>query len=438
MVGFANFPDETVSSVVWPWLTIVDVAYLDNAYCNIVLRDRFVITFRKSGVTIAYPVKTNRESKYHDAMNEWILRRGVPVDGMFASRSFLRNHDARKMYLQEHGYAMRWVEYALTGSNNPQRERAALDVAQYCPGLVRISVADRIDAAYGEEIASCFPLLEELQTSRCTDEGLAELGKGCKKVQRVKLACFPDDLSEEALIAFVRNFPYLRSFSTTSGNVTDAVVQELASSCTGLAELEITFSFLRDASVFALMERCKDLSRLQLRNCELEPSPHQAVARESMRELVVWRSAMSDAQLSYLLRACPGLTSLTVRDCQHIRSIPSWHIGARCPLLRRLSIEDNSSSVNDDALLEVSEHCADLRALKVAGSPAVTDAGLSAIAEKCRFLEEVDIRGCEEVTGEFLSVLAQNGRSLRVLRLDDCAKVTDAAVKTVLSTWPHL
>jgi hypothetical protein len=186
------------------------------------------------------------------------------------------------------------------------------------------------------------------------------------------------------------------------------------------------------------MERCKNLTRLQLRNCDLASSGEQAAPCGNVKELVLWRCGVSDAQLRDLLCTCPGLISLKICDCPFLEDIESAHLGARYASLQKLSLGGNSSPVTDAMLVEISAHCAVLRVLKVTESTLVTDAGLSAIASKCPRLEEMRVKDCPEVTGEFLAVLAQSCRALRALSLDDCAKLSDAAIAVALKAFPWL
>jgi hypothetical protein len=112
-----------------------------------------------------------------------------------------------------------------------------------------------------------------------------------------------------------------------------------------------------------------------------------------------------------------------------------------CSHLQEVSLRYSSSYIDNRTILHISEHCTDLRVLRMTGCQDIQGlctTGLSAIAERCPLLRLVDFAHCVWIEDEFLFSLAQHTRALEYLSIPRCRSITAEGVERVLRGCPLL
>jgi hypothetical protein len=441
MFMLLNLPQALISSVLSTWLTIVDVARLDSAYCSSHHRSEFLEAAYEFGTALQYPPAMNVLNNCCNAMSLWILSKGAPVSGLFVTSNFsLQNGTS---YLQHHGRHIQWVDHEGNWRPRADCSQHTTALAQYCSRLMRLNASTCLDEEGLMRIIQHCPLLEELTVaSSCTSQVVMELSRTYSRLKRLSLHA--RRLSEECLIALVRSNPGLLSFSTNADGATGAFVFELAKRCSGLEELSLSTMTVNHAPLHCLLRNCPNMTSLRLSDILYVPPEEEFALTKftSMRKFVVHvceQTSRDVSQLGELVRACPNLTSLslcywpTLLDeailplSAHFSSLQNFFLGDFC-----------GCRVRDEVLLDISKHYPQLITLEIPCSFDVTDIGLVAVAAHCPLLQLVDVTCCLAVTDDTLFALAQNCRALLRLLMIGCDRVTDDGVTAVIKGCPDL
>jgi hypothetical protein len=290
-------------------------------------------------------------------------------------------------------------------------------------------------------IVQCCPLLEELKVigRACTNAFVMELSKHCRRLKGVSL--MDRCVKEESLTALIHSNPGLVSFHTSAHGATENFLQNLTLTCNRLSSLSLSYIAVSQVALFFLLKHCDNLSLVNIEHCQLqtmEAASNFAVVSASIRSLTLNSADIMLHELDRLLRACPGLTSLNLTDCQEWLDLEYLPLGTYCPSLETLTIQGSTSATGDEVLLDIAEHCACLRVLKVPGRHIRSDEILMTLAQQCPLLEELDVSHSSGVTDAALCALVPFARSLKVLNLSGCTQITDEGVEWVMLGCPKL
>jgi hypothetical protein len=193
--------------------------------------------------------------------------------------------------------------------------------------------------------------------------------------------------------------------------------------------------------LYTLLGGCRNLSYIDLDYCTLVSSNHalDLIVNRNLRTLALTETELTERQLEGLLRACPALTSLTVGGCYELNmAAGSLQVGTLCPLLEDVVIAGCGPFLSEAMLIDISEHCRNLRVLNINNNRAVTDDGVIAVIQSCTALQHLEICGLAELTDATLIALAQHCSQIRELQLLSCPQVTDAGVVAVMRSCPLL
>jgi hypothetical protein len=472
-----RLPEVLSSLQLSTWLTIVDVARLDSAFCTTALREEF-LKLVYCGLALLQTADMLHFDLGSDPMIAWILEKRALIGGVHVTETFLGRSDLRKEYLRQHGASLKWVTYASDdesdgdqespdqnnesdedsdgsdGSESAEdsseyacgrmklhrrRDESALDIAQYCPNLTRFYAGGYLGDLVVAKIAKRCPLLDlTLEGECCTNAAILRASIWCTQLQLLSLASAK--LNEECIAVLVRNNPGLQKLKFDG--VTDdhtpicTLITQVGVNCPTLTELSIWFAVVSQPSLSFLLSRCQHLKSLLVINCLFEDiiDEQTAAVNSSIAKISLMSvSLMSHDHVRLLLSVCPGLVELQIVDCEELSDLGSLKIGTSCPALQVFSICTCTGAVGgDEMLLDISAHCQDLRLLRMKHDTLVTDVGLSAVARHCTKLQEVDVQNCENVTDRFLTTLSQCCHGLKVLDVSGCPLVTDKGVNAIL------
>jgi hypothetical protein len=433
-----DLPEVLLSSLLSTWLTLVDVARVDSAVCSTVHRSDFLRSVYQPSTLFreVHLLPWEENHAMGDMINAWIMKKGVSVAKIYATPFFVNNRQLRRTYLQRHGRAIRSLHYMrnlCSSVNYSECTPSAVTVAEYCPNLTEFDAGNCLfEPALLAIAKGCF-LLKKLMLcgTGCTQQVIWELSANCKRIQELHLTCRQLD-DEACLIALVRANPGLHTFSTCGSGATDNFLREVAQNCPGFTDLSLLLVDVTQASIYFLLQRCGNFSRLCLESGHFQPSEEdqEPVLRPSMRSLVLRGMDLLDDELDCLLRSCPGLTELELSGCRYLTELEELAVAQRCPHLQKLVMYDCMSFAGDVVLQNLSERCPQLRELQIQECKLITDVGLSALTAKCPLLQHLDIRG-SSVTDKFLTTIPQHWPALRGLILCDCPNITAAGIEAV-------
>jgi hypothetical protein len=430
------------------WLTIVDVARLDSAFCNFACRSEFLNSVYSSGVVLKYPTQLN--SRHLDLMclNTWIANKNVSTTGLYIMKLFATEgyffHRLQK-YIQEHGHTMKWFEFPLElrlgNSNCGDYTPIATAIAQHCPMLTKLNAANCLDDDSLTEIIANCPLLEFIAIVNCTSRVVWRLSSSCPNLQTLSLAFSKVD--EECMIALVHHCPLLRHFTTDATGATDRFFTELTQHCLYLEDILLSRMPMHRSSLYNIIQRLGSLHTVLLEVVHLIYGVGEAadlVVAEGMRSLTLCDVDFTTEDLHDLLRICPLLNHLAIVDCVEVHALHSVYFGSHLPYLESLIVQDCASCLVSETLLNIAAHCPRLRTLIIPHTffHAGCDCALTRLAKSCPLLEDLDITISTGVTLGAVFALAQYARNMQVLVLSYCSKVTDLAVRAVMQGCPKL
>jgi hypothetical protein len=247
------------------------------------------------------------------------------------------------------------------------------------------------------------------------------------------------DLQEQSLIRLVRSNRGLLSINLFLACTTGAFLRELAINCPCVRQVVLHSDDLDLSAIHFLLQHCLNLTRLGMNYCHFTPAitTLRPGTCASLQRLDMTGMEVSKSEIEGLLRACPGLTNIQLIYFETPLNMGGLRVGTLCPRLQCLDMTGEVSIGGDAMLLEISQHCHDLRDL-VCPDTAVTDAGLCAVARECAQLRKVSVGASGGVTDRFLIALAQHSHHLTDLTVRNCAGVTLAGYETVLQCCSHL
>jgi hypothetical protein len=428
------------------WLTIVDVARLDSAFCINGVRAGFLDAAYKAGVPLHYKKDISSRQLICEAINVWIMTKNASVPGIFITSAFIRDQERTKEYFRMHGESLRWAEccFSPTYRQWPCSEDIqpiAITILKHCPRLVRFGGYGFQDEKILMTLATFCPLLEDIAIDGygCTSDALLALSQGCRKLTRLHLTS--SGATEDCLVALVRSNPSLVTLIAHCKGVTHRLFCELAMSCRNLEIVVVGEARVTAVAIHLLLQQCQSLRELDLMACHIEESTDELammVQSTSLRELTLIDTIIDDSHLLGLLQVCPRVTNLTLRECLELEQLNDLQFGTLCPCLQELCLHYNPTVLDDAAVRNIAEHCHQLRVLQIPDSHDVSDAALTALVMACPLLEELDIGGCMDVTDRFLFAIAEHGSSLTSLNAIGCPRITDEGLEMLRQRCPNL
>lgn len=106
---------------------------------------------------------------------------------------------------------------------------------------------------------------------------------------------------------------------------------------------------------------------------------------------------------------CPNMEVFLLAALKGIDDEVATCIAHNLPKLKRLSLKNASCS--DEAVMQIANHCADLRVLVLSGNHDLTDKSVLFLASRCPHLTELYLSGCAKVTRAAVQFVADTGVS---------------------------
>jgi hypothetical protein len=443
MSTLTKLPHELLSLLLSEWVTIVDAARLDSAFCSSMDRKEFVIVaYSSRATTFHYPTEMYPESDDWrwalGPMNAWIMRKNAPVNGVFASGGILREHELRNDFMDKCGKNIKWADctqpywdHANCDDNGTYEDHAQsiADIVERCPNLKKLILSHCCDETTLEWIAACCPLLEDLRIcDYCETESIIALVEHFTGLRHVQIGV--PAVTEDELLELVRRNPRLLSLDVSIQGPVSKLLRAVSLSCSSLAELSIRgpCNTLLDA-LHALLSHCGQLRKLKLFGPKFLPMQegHLPAAYTAMQELDLRYVQLPPGALDGLLRACSCLTRLVSLYLFGRPEIGPFMVGRHCRSLEEIEISFNERETRwacNPILLDIGKNCPRLRKLHIKLWRPMrlkgTD-GMVAVAKLCPMLEGVRVWGGASVDVA-VRALAAECTQLRHVVLEDTAK----------------
>ncbi|KAJ1407807.1 hypothetical protein B484DRAFT_456483 [Ochromonadaceae sp. CCMP2298] len=203
-------------------------------------------------------------------------------------------------------------------------------------------------------------------------------------------------------------------------------LQAVATHCTGLLALDLSYTHVSCAWVVPLVQRCS-LTALRLYSDELSDFTDESIVRllEHCADLVELalppRAGFTLASARVVAQSCPDLQILDVQGCAWLTDEWIRLLSQHCQGLRDLRCVN---VLTDAGITALSSNCSKLEVLHVQHCKELSGVGILELASNCPHLQSLNVLGCR-ISGDSIVAVAERCRGLRVLV---CSQVTDAAI----------
>ena len=268
-----------------------------------------------------------------------------------------------------------------------------------------------------------------------TEYDTAKLGECCRGVERVSVRPTFESSPSAALSKIMKHSPRLQVFMLNRNeNVGALVYQTIAEKCHDLAELTVQADDLDIATMQAIFQSCRKLTKINLSDT---------------------RNRLQDSLVASIADHCLHLTSLALSSMGSISAVPIQKLTARCSLMTTLRLAYLSPTLRDE-LLELAAHCRtltvldlqfttlniaflatfaqnnpQLKRLGLANTRGVTDAALAHVTEHCLQLEGIDLTENIELTDWSVCELALRCPKLTTFVLSSVQQLTDVGANAI-------
>lgn len=354
MEALLNVSDCFCKEILTTWLTLVDIAKLDSAFCSHKCRPVFLQEMASEpAVYGGYPMDARNSDKI-ELFTQWIAAREIFVKELFTDSSLVLTskyyeyggQELRKLYLTHH-YEPGLVDLEqaldiIARNCAKLKELGILSLNGFDSGhfvalsrlhhLQHLNINDTIilDPDALQQALTKWSDLRTLEAALCDllDADLVQLAECCPKLQRLHVTrC--DGLTDTAICAVATHCHHLTELDIQGTNVTDVTVREIALNC---AHLQVLLAGecmeISDDSILLLSQRCSQLHTLDVR-----------------------RSYTSDVSLHSLAAHNAQLRYLDISECADISEEGIITLATRCTLLESLHLSADQVTLQTLQLL---------------------------------------------------------------------------------------
>jgi hypothetical protein len=387
-----SLPVEIVTEICGSWLTIVNIATLDTAFCSHSARASFLATAFSMDCCLSYEPADPENIDFSDQANVWIVRRRARVPGLHITESLFAATATE--YFMSHGKFLAFIVFCLDDAGEEASDETVVwNIVDFCQNIGRLDVRQSLSMDGVAQIVRKCRLLEEvvIEGGQATCSCVAELN-AAPHLRRLAI-CNP----EAGVFITCPTLEWIAVYCSPHAIVDDAFGVVLAQSCPHLEMVTIDRSAITDTTVYAIAAHCRDLySFLSGSDGITSAALEQLTESCSLRELSI--NITPDTDLSAVAKNSPELNTLWIAN----------------------SLEEDG----DECLIAVAEHCPKLCEL-VLGNWYLDEevTGFCAVAERCHNLTDLYFNWPLEIPGPAFCAAIRQCKSLQVFSLSEA--VTD-------------
>lgn len=249
--------------------------------------------------------------------------------------------------------------------------------------------------------------------------------RGCKSVL------------DPSMIVLARFCRYLEEVSLDDCNqLTDYSCVSLAFYCPRLIYLNIASCNISDESLKAIGENCPNLKFIDISNCNrVRPKGIESLVKDcknllSFMSVACGPTTMNDEALKVIGEHCRQLKFINLNGCYAVTDQGVKYLTEGCPRLVNCCLS-KCHTITDQSLNSLGQNCPHLRTLGLNDCQHLSDNGFQALSERCKLLENLDLEDCSLITDQTLYYVTTNCPNLKRLALSHCDKITDEGIKHI-------
>ncbi|TMW62252.1 hypothetical protein Poli38472_009745 [Pythium oligandrum] len=175
---------------------------------------------------------------------------------------------------------------------------------------------------------------------------------------------------------------------------------------------------------------------------EVELASHGSGNQQSGRDRCETDATRIPDVVFFMENSCVGLLSVDLSDwaclCRENSSVLrqiATSLSSNCVELKLRGLTAVSSP---KALIELFQHCQNVKQLDLSCFRGIAKAGFAAIARQCPSLEALSLAESDALTDSLLHAIVSALPHLKTLTLNDCHRLTDAGILAAVKKLPHL
>lgn len=249
--------------------------------------------------------------------------------------------------------------------------------------------------------------------------------RGCKLVQ------------DSSMIILTKSCQFLEEVSLDDCNqLTDISCKSLAINCPRLVYLNIASCNISDSTLEAIGDNCPNLKLIDISNCNrVRPKGIESLVKNcknllSFISVACGPTTINDEALKVIGEHCQQLKLINLNGCFAVSDQGVKYLAEGCHRLVNCCLS-KCHTITDQALISLSQGCHSLRTLGLNDCQHLTDNGFQLLSQSCKLLENLDLEDCTLITDQTLYYLTSNCPNLKRLALSHCDKITDEGIKFI-------
>lgn len=398
-----NLPDALFKQHLMRYLTIKDVAMLDNA-CSSNLYRHLLLDRISNGILVGDI--SDEESLTLDRL-QWLQEKRIYLENLFIARIVEATDKDKETYRPNQ---LNWIR-----ANASKTVLASL--TKYCMGL---RIADNF-------IFEAFSRTLSTSSLKCCD------------LQSLTIDFDLNEKDTTILYSLAHHFSALQSIEFRDcAKITDEILIPIVSSCKRLKAIKFVrkgydYMPITDASLIAISTHCPGLQLLDTVICRnISDIGLIAISLRCFGLLHVdlgctYTDLITDTGIISISINCRGLLTLFIPEYIKVTDNSMLSLAANCHLLQQLDVR--GCDVTDTGIITISKHCTGLLHCSLANSDAskLSDTSIISLATNCKLLQSLYIYQSPGITDLSLLALAIHSRNnLEVVDFTECDNVSNA------------
>ena len=262
-------------------------------------------------------------------------------------------------------------------------------------------------------------------------KGIAALANLCTSLETLNISyCRP--IYSTGYFSGVTSCQRLRElYCSGIGRLYNTDIQELASKCSQLEVLDVSWCPLVSVGVRALAFGCPNLRVLNLRGCT-SVDDNSVSSLRFLRGLVSLNLQccnITDTGLEAVSLSSSSIEHLNVSECATLTNAGLLVFMENQAFLKSLEVSE-CVLLNDHSLGQLCRYEPDLRKFDGEMVPGLTDATVKSLSQLYS-LESAHLSGCDHISDDGLVTLLRS-TSLKVLEADGCCRLTNTTIHAAL------
>lgn len=416
-----QLPEEIFQRIIYLWLDLFDVVFLDTAICSFGFRNKFIQIISKHEFGA-----WNEHVHFDSDAFKWFSLRGAVI-----MKLDIESFSCSPLETIELAKSPVWREVKELVIAHEMTDGEVLCIAPECSSLVSLDLGcnDKLSDFSLIKFSTCFHSLTSLMV-------------------------YETSLTDDCITFTVQNCPYLKSLNINScKNLTDLSIISIATHCKKLEELLMSNISISKIYIAAIIKSIPTLTILDISESQYisETTSFANIASsfssQCLTNLNLSYNDIVDLVVVKITKNCPALTELNLAECEGIGSGP---FETFCANLNVLNLH-SCSNITDEAIISLSMNAPKLSDITLVGCFNITNAAYESLLKGCPNIHTLRLGTNDfevstanmilnaNISDKTMNVIAKySSPVLKRLELFGCLKVSGFGILSILSSRSHV